>query len=206
MQVTEAAALTMLAGSEIRGNVSSGNTFPTNVGAALLVDNGGSFTMLGGSITGNHSTANLTSRGGGLYASSNAVITLAGGSITGNTAVWGGDILFHNVAASFTLSGTASVGTVALNAANETTRSTLTVAAGWTGTVARLNLRGGNATMATVVDWWNGNDVLTGTGVNAANIARITLGNFVSSTASEEGRQPIAPTHHINAEGVLVVN
>ena len=205
VRVDHSAALTMLAGSGIRGNVSSGNNAATDWGAALHVLSAGSFTMLGGSITGNHSTDDAsTQRSGGLYASTNAVITLAGGSITGNTATWGGDIHIHHDVASFTLSGTAAVGTVGMNA-NNVAHTPLTIAADWTGTVAGLNLRGGNATMATVIGWWNGNDVLTGSGVNAANIARIPLGNFVSSTASEAGMQPIT-THHINASGVLVEN
>jgi len=207
VRVMETAAFTMLAGSEIRGNTSPGNTPDTNFGAALHVDSAGSFTMLGGRITGNHSTTAVsTSRGGGLYADANAVITLAGGSIAGNTAVWGGDIFVWNTVASFTLSGTAAVGTVGLNADSATARIPLTIAADWTGTVAGLNLRGGTAAMGTLVARWNNFAVLTGPGVNAANIARITLGNFVTSTASEEGGRLIADTHHINAEGVLVVN
>ena len=209
VRVDQSAAFTMLAGSEIRGNTSSGNTAAGNWGAALHVQNDGNFTMLGGSITGNHSTADTaTARGGGLYANANAVIMLAGGSITGNTAVWGGDIFLLDNVASLTLSGTAAVGTVVLNAigAAAASRISLTVADGWTGTVAGLNLRGSNANTATVINFWNANAPLTGPGVNAANVARITLGNFVTNDASEAGRQPIAPTHHINAEGVLVVN
>ncbi|MCL2412316.1 MAG: hypothetical protein FWC97_11815, partial [Treponema sp.] len=179
-----------------------------NWGAALFVDSGGSFTMLGGSITDNHQTSAIaTARGGALYANgADTVITLAGGSITGNTAVWGGDIFVWNTVASFTLSGTASVGTIGLNADSTTNYSSLTIADGWTGTVVGLNLRGGTDNWITLVARWNNSAVLTGPGVNAANIARIPLGNFVTSTASEEGRRPIADTHHINAEGVLVVN
>ena len=153
----ESAAFTMLAGSEIRGNTNSGNAVANDVGATVYVVSGSSFTMLGGSITGNHSTtAENTARGGGLFASGvGTVIALAGGNITGNTAVWGGDMFVMDNVASFTLSGTASVGTV---------------------------------------------------GLHAANVARIPLGDFVSATTTEAGRQPIAPTHHINASGVLVVN
>ena len=44
--------------------------------------NGASFTMYGGSITGNTSIGN----GGGIWASYNAVITMYGGEISGNTA------------------------------------------------------------------------------------------------------------------------
>jgi len=206
VQVTETAALTMLAGSEIRGNTSSGNTAAANWGAALHVQDAGSFTMLGGSITGNHSTVTAsTFRGGGMRADSDAVITLAGGSITGNTAVWGGDILVWSSAASFAMSGTAAVGTIMLHA-TAAARCLLTVAADWTGTVAGLDLASNSLSVDGTIGWWNDNDVLIGPGVNAANIARITLGNFVTGTASEAGRQPIAPTHHINAEGVLVEN
>ncbi|MCL2412357.1 MAG: hypothetical protein FWC97_12020 [Treponema sp.] len=207
--VEQTAAFTMLAGSEIRGNTNSGNAIANNVGTAVYVVSGSSFTMLGGSITGNHSTTTEnTARGGGLFASgAGTVITLAGGNITGNTAVWGGDMFVMDSVASFTLSGTASVGTVGLHAATNATAFTLlTVADDWTGTVSSLNLRGNGSTIAHVISWWNNRDVLTGPGVNAANVARIPLGNFVSVATSEEGRQPIAPTHHINAEGVLVAN
>ena len=208
VQVTESAALTMLAGSVIRDNTSDVNVGAGGFGAALFVNSGGSFTMLGGSITNNHSTVTgSTQRGGGLYAGADAVITLAGGSITGNTATWGADIVLLVTVASFTLSGTASVGTVVLDAPNAGNPvSALTIADDWTGTVEGLNLRHGTPVMTTVFAFWNNNPALIGPGVDAASVARISLGNFVTNTTGEAGRQPITDTHHINASGVVVEN
>lgn len=77
-------------------------------GEAVRVDEGGIFTMYGGSITGNHATGNgggvsvngtfkmyggsitgnsTTGNGGGVYVGSNATVTIGGDvQITGNTA------------------------------------------------------------------------------------------------------------------------
>ena len=196
-----AAALTMLEGSEIRGNTSSGTSVANDLGAAVNVQESGSFTMRGGRITGNHSMGGAS----GLRAGVNTVITLAGGSITGNTTdfIGGAGIFIASPAASVTLSGTAAVGTLMLVADNATTRGSLIIATGWTGTVAELHLLALSPNIVGAINLWNNNAVLTGPGVNATTVGQITLGNFIPGLGAP---QPITDTHRVNASGVLVEN
>ena len=63
------------------GSITGGNT--TGTGGGVRVKSGGSFTLSGGAIEGNHAK----NAGGGVYVSgSGARFTLAGGSIENNTA------------------------------------------------------------------------------------------------------------------------
>ncbi|MCL2380161.1 MAG: hypothetical protein FWC64_01045, partial [Treponema sp.] len=197
------AAFTMLPGSTIRGNVSSGNVVANDFGAAVHVLSGGSFAMQGGTITGNSATSATVTRTGGLYAVNDATITLSGGSITGNSGN-AGDVLAINTFDSITMSGTATVGTLTLNANSATVRAQLGIAAGWTGSVSQFNLQA-TAPIATVLGWWTGGQaVLTGAGMNADAIGRIALGNFLSNNVANW--EAISTTRHINASGVLVLN
>ena len=198
------AAFTMLDGSELSGNRSSASSDSAGQGAAVSIFSGSTFTMKGGTITNNIATggSSYAVKPGGLYAQLTSTVVLEGGSITGNTGVTAGDAYFLHTA-NVTLSGTASVGTLTLNA-SDTIRSTLTIAPGWTGTVAALNLRGANTAMTTAISYWaNTNPMLLGAGVNATTVGQITLGNFVSAAAALSFTQAISPTHQINASGVL---
>jgi hypothetical protein len=68
------ASLTMKAGAAISGNQKS-----SNYGGGVFVDNGGSFTMEGGTISGNSADV-----GGGIYIKSGGSFTMRGGTISGN--------------------------------------------------------------------------------------------------------------------------
>ena len=200
VNVRNAAVFTMLTGSKITGNSSS----DTDENGAAVSVNGADFTMQGGTITGNNSTGSSSSGPGGLYGfAANTTITLVGGSVTGNSAVGGsGDVTVLHTIDKFTLSGSASIGNLTLNS-DGSTCSALTIEPGWTGSVTGLNLRGNDAVMNTNIGWWLGENVLTGVGVNAASVGRITLGYFLSVTAFDT--QPISATHEINTSGVLTV-
>lgn len=68
-------------------------------GAAVQVGEFGSFTMYGGSITGNHATGN----GGGVYV--NGTFKMYGGSITGNSATGDGGGVYVDSKATVTIGG-----------------------------------------------------------------------------------------------------
>ncbi|MDR0683720.1 MAG: hypothetical protein LBF83_01120, partial [Spirochaetaceae bacterium] len=79
------ATFTMYDGSEVRNNIG----YIWNGGAAgggVYVDNGGTFNMEGGSVTGN------TARRGAVAASGTGIVNLRGGSISGNTGKYGGGV------------------------------------------------------------------------------------------------------------------
>lgn len=77
-------------------------------GGGVNVESGGVFTMNGGSITGNTSTAaesNNGKGGGGVYVAKDCVFTMNSGSITGNTsAAEGGGVYVAN-GGTFTMNG-----------------------------------------------------------------------------------------------------
>ena len=202
ISVNNGATLTMLAGSKITGNVNSGGGSSTGYGAAVSIENvGSSFTMEGGEITGNTSTTSNSFSTGGLFAggSNPCSIILNGGSITGN--IGRNDVTVLQNTSSFILSGDAEIGTLMLN--NYTNNfPTITIASGWNGNVASLNLRGTDATMSTVISWWEGKQIFVGAGFSAATMAKFSLGNFMTSTAGDT--QPIGNTHYIDNTGVLM--
>ena len=204
------AVLTMLAGSKITGNTSNASTATNGSGAAVFISfngEGTAFNMKGGTITGNHSTSPIYgTTNGGLNAESGTIITLEGGSITGNSGTTGGDIYADR--SYVTLSGAAEVGILTIFA-NSSSNTTVTVASGWSGNVASLNLWGNNATMSNVVYYWEGATVLEGTGLNATTVAKIPLGNFmnyISPGTTPGTTQPIGATHYIDdTTGVLTL-
>jgi hypothetical protein len=94
-------ALIMKAGSTVRGSTAGG----------VYVGDGGSFTMSGGTISGN--TADIKNdqggAGGGVGINPGGSFTMSGGTISGNTGRWGGGII---VSGSFIMSrGTISENT-----------------------------------------------------------------------------------------------
>ena len=94
-------SLTLWNGS-ITGNKDGKN------GGGVNVESGGVFTMNGGSITGNTSTATESNNGkggGGVYVAKDCVFTMNSGSITGNTsAAEGGGVYVAN-GGTFTMNG-----------------------------------------------------------------------------------------------------
>ena len=83
------------------GGTITGNT--AKYGGGVLVTMGGSFAMYGGTITGNTASAN----GGGVHAS-NSSFTMTGGTITGNTAQGDGGGVYSG-GCTFTVSGAADI-------------------------------------------------------------------------------------------------
>jgi len=191
------AELIMEAGSKIT-NVSANQTDR----GALYID-GSTFTMNGGSITGN-SNSQVTGGvpAGGLNVNGTATIRLLGGSIEGNVAPMGD--IYIPPTATLTLSGTAKVGTLTIDANSDgTIRSQLNINSDWTGTIGALNLRGDWSSIdANLIGFWaTANPILTGTGVNAASIGRITLGSFIANVITVETPvQPISNTHKISTD------
>jgi hypothetical protein len=121
----------------------------------------GTFAMTGNSkITGNTVASTvLVNVNGGTF-------TMTGGSVTGgitsDVSVSTGGI--------FNISGTASVGTLTLSA-----NTSIDIPGAWTsGGISNLTLQG------TATDWVN-KQIVQGTGMDAAAIARITLGSFTDT-------------------------
>jgi len=172
--VNSGGTLIMNAGSRIAGNTVSdsvvGGWTVTLGGGGVRVNSGGTFTMNGGEISGNTSTAvrsagtsgNLTSQGGGV--SVGGTFTMNGGEISGNTATAnrtggsGGTMLsegggvFVSTGSTFAMNGGGISGNVV-------------TAFGPGGT---LTSRGGGVRVAPSIG--------AGTGVNAAGIFRISGG------------------------------
>jgi hypothetical protein len=197
--VENGASFIMLDGSIIRENISSATGVSS---AAVVITGGSSFIMNGGLITQNQATASSTTIAAGLYATGiDATITLLNGSIIGNTS-FAGDVIASQGLNNFTMSGTATVGTLTLNATATAFRS-LTIANDWTGSVTGLNLRGANS-MNNVISFWENQKILIGEGVNGTTVSQITLGDFLTNTAGDT--QAISDTHQLNDLGVLVVN
>ena len=91
----------------VTGGVITGGS-SLGFGGGVLVQSTGSFTLSGGSISGNGA-----GRGGGVYVNDGS-FTMTGGSISGNTAFEGGGVYVDN-GSSFTLSG----GSISGNSADD---------------------------------------------------------------------------------------
>jgi len=180
--------------------VGGGSTFLMNGGEikdnrvtnSVHVLSGSTFTMRGGEIKNNNARITTHTTISGVF--SGGTFNMEGGEIRNNV----GD-LYISEGRSVTLSGDAEVGSVRLNATSATSYARISIAAGWTGRVDRLNFSG-NSTLSTLTNWWIGKPVLTGAGVNAANVARFPMGDFILSGTQ---RNPIT-LHEINSDGVFV--
>ena len=183
----------MLEGSKITGHQVSGASY-----AAVYI-NGSSavFEMSGGSIDGNINTtaATTTTASGGVFFTGGKII-MTGGSITGNThgTAQASDV-YHAVtsANSFTMSGNANIGALKLNAITANTGATVG-AAGWTGAITTLNLRGDTGAIETASGYWTGSTRTIFNNIDAAQVNNIGLGEFISSN---NARQAISLTHMI---------
>ena len=89
------------------GSVTGNTAAERGDGGGVYVNSGASFTMTGGSITGNTATEG---NGGGVYVYSGASFTMTGGSITGNNAAEHGDGVYVHSGGSFSLSGAPTIG------------------------------------------------------------------------------------------------
>jgi len=199
IQVTNGAEFYMLEGSEISGNSDYSFSLSGDY-AAVQVLSSATFTMKGGEIKNNipSITDYLTIHGvfvdGGTF-------NMEGGKIKNN----GKEDLFIWPSSSFTISGNAEVGSAYL-ATNGTVHSTIAVSPGWNGMIDILNFCGdynyGSITsLPTLINYWVGKQILTGTGVNATTVAKIfSLGDFIYSSRSYT--QAIT-AYVINSNGIL---
>jgi hypothetical protein len=92
----------------MNGGTISGNTNTNRCGGVEVV-NSTTFTMNGGTISGN------TGRGGGVYTGTDSTFTMNGGTISGNTAQTIGGGVYHGSKNTFRMTG----GTISGNTANE---------------------------------------------------------------------------------------
>ncbi|MDR0411572.1 MAG: InlB B-repeat-containing protein, partial [Treponema sp.] len=86
VRVNNGGTLTMGSGSKIRGN-----TISSGYGGGVYVNSSGTFTMSGGTISGNSA-----SNGGGVYVYSSGTFTMSGGTISGNTGSRGGGVYVYS--------------------------------------------------------------------------------------------------------------
>lgn len=171
----------------------------TGDGVWVVVDS--TFTMKdSASVIGNTSSG---SWGGVGVSVTSGTFTMQGGTVSGNTVsgVWVDN-------GTFTVSATASIDDVRLRAQSYTTGNLpITIASGWTGSIANLDLSYDTYTISTVISWWVNKPVLiaaAGYTLTTTDVERVTLRNFWSSSTT----QAISPTHYISTDsgniGVLV--
>ena len=138
-------------------------------GTGVYLDSAGTFTMYGGSISGN----SAAEKGGGVYMD-RGTFRMLGGSVSGNKAKYGGGVYVYSGA--FTLSG----GTVSGNSSDEDGAGVYT-----TGT---FNMTGGsvsdNFTTDTAV---TGFATKRGGGVYVADVFNMSGGTISDNTAAEYG-------------------
>ncbi|MCL2761920.1 MAG: hypothetical protein FWD36_01765 [Treponema sp.] len=199
--VDNGASFTMLDDSKVTGNTSTGTAAGTFNAVSIATNS--AFIMRGGAITGNSApTTGNSSITGGLYvAAPGASAIIEGGSITGNTGV-NNDVFVTQTVASFTVSGDAEIGTITL-VANATSNASLTIASDWDGHIGTLNLYGNNTNMVTTISYWENIIVLRAAAdytLTAADVAKVTLGNFITS-AADSATQAISSTYHIANSG-----
>ncbi|MDR0441996.1 MAG: InlB B-repeat-containing protein [Treponema sp.] len=190
----------------------SGGTFTMQSGAQItnFSSNGvkvgnpsegttGTFTMTGGIISGNE--------GNGVFVD-NGRFTMSGGSITNNNVTYEDalktDARIHE-RSTFTLSGNATIGTLTLYA-DAYDNAAVSIRSDWTGSVVKLNLAGNDSGINDVNDvigFWENTPVITGNGLNDANIKKFPLGWFHTTGFAT---QLISDTHYIDLvddEGIL---
>ena len=169
----------------------------------------GRFIMRGGTITGNNHTSTDSTEVGAVNISSTGYFEMSGGSITGNTQGTIASDVYSSVtnAERFTLSGSANIGSLKLNATGNTSFARVQIEDNFSGKVDKLHLRGNNTEMATAISYWVNNTILQGELISGTrrpittdDVNRFTLGNFYSSAAGAAG-QPISATHVLGTTG-----
>ena len=138
-------------------------------GTGVYLDSAGTFTMYGGSISGN----SAAEKGGGVYMD-RGTFRMLGGSVSGNKAKYGGGVYVYSGA--FTLSG----GTVSGNSSDEDGAGVYT-----TGT---FNMTGGSVSGNFTTDAAvTGFATKRGGGVYAAYVFNMSGGTISGNTAAEYG-------------------
>jgi hypothetical protein len=197
ISVRSDAALIMLPGSRITGNINSSTDSDGDWGTPAII-NRGNFTMRGGVITNNQISPAGSTRAGAVYVRDYGTVNLQGGVINGNVSGAGDVYVMHT--ASVPISGNAQVGKLTISTAGDII-TRLTIAAGWTGNIGALNLASGFSVEAPVITSWLGEQVIEGPGFNPSLLVeRILLGNFISNSVGSL----ISANHLIDASGVLV--
>ncbi|MDR1072820.1 MAG: hypothetical protein LBL45_04000 [Treponema sp.] len=178
VRVNNGGTFVMGSGSKIRGNT---NTSIRSGGGG--VDVSGTFTMSGGTISGNSVS---TGYGGGVFVS--GTFTQSGGTISGNTAGFGGGV-YMNGNGTFTMSG----GTISGNTApligggvNVNGNGTFTMSG---GTISGNNGSGvsvsGTFTMSDGTI--SGNSALSGGGVDVSGTFTMSGGTISGNSAASGG-------------------
>jgi hypothetical protein len=157
----------MNVGSYITDNIVDNKTWPFNTGGGVNVSEKGTFTMSGGTISGNKNQW-----GGGVHILS-GTFTMSGGTISGNTATEAGGGVYVNSGGTFVMSG----GTIAGNLARR-------VGGGLQLWEAKFNMRGGIITGNTAGDeggglWYTNNSSFTKTGGTITGYKSDQTGNVV---------------------------
>ena len=138
-------------------------------GTGVYLDPNGTFTMYGGSISGN----SAAEKGGGVYMT-RSTFRMLGGSVSGNKAKYGGGVYVYSGV--FTLSG----GTVSGNSSDEDGAGVYT-----TGT---FNMTGGSVSGNFTTDAAvTGFATKRGGGVYAADVFNMSGGTISGNTAAEYG-------------------
>jgi len=170
VRVWNGASLYMYGNSRITGHRNSREGGVDGAGAAVQVRTGGTFTMRGGVITGNRSTATAGARTGlmgGVNVHYTGIFNMEGGEITGNYRYGNipADLVFSGAGIA-SLSGSATVARLVINVYT----SHIAIGSDWTGSVRHVDLRygtGASGATGIVVDRWT--NTANNTVLQAAN-------------------------------------
>ena len=200
-------------GSQIRGHINTSRAPAAGAGAAVNIQADGTFTMSGGTITGNTAYEADTDNSGGVFmfnATSRFIMT--GGRIYGNHRGDGAapaDVFIHqNVNVNhFTLSGDARIDRLILGSGGGN-NSFITVGSDWSGGVAYLDLRMNATSLGSAMTDWTGNMVLQAEGnhsLTTADLGRLNLSTARFIGNAEGVTQPVTQTHRIVLENDYTV-
>jgi len=193
--VHDGAKFVMLDGSKITGNTTN------HFASVVYLDNFSTFTMKGGTITGN---ANLSSwfGDGAVHINGPSNISVEGGSIIDNKNT--SDIHVFNFYTHITLKGSATIGSLTFNYIPNYYSSypSAVIGSDWTGNVGSLNLLNSDhlIDMNDHIAHCAGKQVvraIAGYTLKDTDIAKITLGNFIY----ENAKRPISETYKIAGNG-----
>ena len=190
-------SLIMCNGSKITGHKPGQSGY---IGHTVLIEGkNAAFKMEGGEISGNDVSSSyqvVSVCDGGTF-------DMSGGSIADNNNN-NADVFIDDANCTFRLSNTARIGRLMLYANNNTTRSTITIAGNYIGTVT-LCLSGYGANASAIATLWTNSPVIiNGTASVISMFNNGGLGNFCDYRFPSGGTS-IRATHELNASGVLVL-
>jgi len=211
VRVWNGGRLYMDTGATITGHTNTFSGTSGGVGAAVNVGTGGTFTMRGGTITGNiaaHADGH-TYLSGGVFVNNDesSRFYMKGGSVTGNTRMMGyhpgaADVFILTDVRYFTLSGDAHIHSLVLNSGNTANASITIGSGGWSGSVSNLYLRSGAPLATTFANWLNravlqaaGNQTITNADAERIASKRFIVGNTATPPPL------VSDTHKIVLDG-----